>query len=191
MMNLSSAMRDQQYVQYQQKSYETMLADLKKIQQEAKKAPDAEMQKHIDALDKKDLKTTGWLTTPLDNVDHDFVSPLLNQYLEDLRDRMKNHSSEDGGFAKSLRKIIRLDESQEMVNVQFQKIASLKEMADEKEHQLERERIRAEHNKKVHAIITTRIDFKKDKGFKRQNSYLPNLDEFGDIDDADQLKRNF
>ena len=49
----------------------------------------------------------------------------------------------------------------------------------------------AEHNKKVHMLITTRIDLKKEKGFKRQNSYTPNLEEFGDIDDADQLKRNF
>ena len=40
-------------------------------------------------------------------------------------------------------------------------------------------------------LITTKIEFRKSKGFKRQNSYLPQLDEFGDIDDADQLKTNF
>ena len=112
MMNLTSAMKDQQYVQYQQKQYETMLGNLKKIQQEAKGTKDVEMEKHLDALDRKDLKSTGWLTEPLDNVEHDFVSPLLNQYLDDLRDRIKQSSStKDDGFAKNLSKIISLDES--------------------------------------------------------------------------------
>jgi len=46
------------------------------------------MQKHLDALDKADLKTTGWITTPLDNCDHDFVSPLLDNYLKDLHTRI-------------------------------------------------------------------------------------------------------
>ena len=39
------------------------------------------MKRHIDALDKAELKTTGWTTEPLDNVDHDFVTPLLDRYL--------------------------------------------------------------------------------------------------------------
>ena len=33
------------------------------------------------------------------------------------------------------------------------------------------------------------IEYKKNKAFKRQNSYLPQLDEFGDIDDNDQIKQ--
>ena len=32
------------------------------------------------------------------------------------------------------------------------------------------------------------MEYKKNKAFKRQNSYIPQLDEFGDIDDADQCK---
>ena len=39
---------------------------------------------HIDELDKKDLKSTGWTIEPLDNVDHDFVSNLLVRYLKDI-----------------------------------------------------------------------------------------------------------
>ena len=56
---------------------------------------------------------------------------------------------------------------------------------------MELERIRNEHNKKVKRLIKEKVEFKKARGFKRQNSYIPQLDEFGDIDDADQLKRNF
>lgn len=39
---------------------------------------------HLDELDNRQLKSTGWITVPLDNVEHDFVTPLLNLYLEDI-----------------------------------------------------------------------------------------------------------
>ena len=39
-------------------------------------------------------------------------------------------------------------------------------------------------------MVQAKIEFKKVRGFKRQNSYIPQLDEFGDIDDADNLKEN-
>ena len=64
-------------------------------------------------------------------------------------------------------------------------------MADEKEHALELERIRNEHNKKVKKLVNEKVEFKRKKGFKRQNSYMGQLDEFGDIDDADALKDRF
>jgi len=42
----------------------------------------------------------------------------------------------------------------------------------------------------VKKIIGEKIDFPKSRAFKRQNSYEPQLEEFGDIDDSDALKRN-
>ena len=167
-----------------------MLEDLRAYQKEALDQPDHDMQKHLDLLDKKDLKTTGWLTTPLDNVDHDFVSPLLNNYLKDIEKRMAVHDKAESGMAANLRKATKITDSEELVNIQYQKVASLKEQADQKEHELELERIKNEHNKKVKRLVRNKIDFKKNKGFRRQNSYLPELDEFGDIDDADNLKIN-
>lgn len=56
---------------------------------------------------------------------------------------------------------------------------------------MEAERVRREHNKKVKKLITEKVEFKKAKGFKRQNSYLPQMEEFGDMDDAEGLKKNF
>ena len=70
--------------------------------------PDHDMVNHLNLLDKKDLKTTGWLTTPLDNVDHDFVSPLLTNYLKDLKKRMARHDKQEAGMAANLRKATRI-----------------------------------------------------------------------------------
>ena len=191
MMNLEAAMRDQSYVQYQQKHYNKLLTDLQATQDAAKGEPDREMMAHLDELDNRQLKSTGWITVPLDNVEHDFVTPLLNLYLEDIQTRIKRHDAEDAGFATGLRKCVRLADTEDLVNLQYQKIVNLKEAADHKEHQLELKRVRDEHNRKVRRLVREKIDFKKSKGFKRQNSYLPQLEEFGDIDDADALKFNF
>ena len=99
MMQLDAAMKDQAYMQYQQKRYDTMLADLQKNVEMSKGENDKEMQAHLDLLDKKDLKTTGWQTVPLENVDHDFVSPLLDNYLKDLDKRIGAQAKQDTTFA--------------------------------------------------------------------------------------------
>ena len=130
MMQLDSAMKDQAYMQYQQKRYDTMLADLQKNVENAKGENDKEMQAHLDLLDKKDLKTTGWQTTPLENVDHDFVSPLLDNYLKDLDKRIGAQAKQDTTFAQKLRKTVTLFDSEDLINLQYQKVASLKELAD-------------------------------------------------------------
>ena len=64
-----------------------MLVELEENLRKAKPKSDIDLQNHLDELDKKDLKTSGWTTTPLDNVEHDFVTPLLNNYLADLEKR--------------------------------------------------------------------------------------------------------
>lgn len=46
------------------------------------------MKKHLYLLDKKDLRTSGWTTRPLDNLQHNFVGDLLSRYMEDLETRM-------------------------------------------------------------------------------------------------------
>lgn len=85
-----------------------MLERLKQFSEKAKTEKDVEMQKHLDELDKRELKTTGWTIEPLDNVDHDFVSKLLSRYLGDLEKRIAKQDKEDSGIAMNLRKITSL-----------------------------------------------------------------------------------
>ena len=74
---------------------------------------------HLDELDNRQLKSTGWITVPLDNVEHDFVTPLLNMYLEDIKTRIKRHDAEDAGFATGLRKCVKLADTEDLVNLQY------------------------------------------------------------------------
>ena len=84
LQNLDAAAKDQKYQQYNQRKYEELLNDLAEYSNKHKGAIDRDMQDHIDELDKKELKSTGWTVVPLDNVDHDFVSDLLVRYITDI-----------------------------------------------------------------------------------------------------------
>ena len=116
MMELGAAMKDQPYVQYQQKRYEGLLSEVQGHMERNKGVPDKELNKLIDSLDKADLKTTGWTTTPLENVDHDFVSTLLNNFLKSLNKRKKLHDNEDSGFAMNMRRGVEISEIEELIN---------------------------------------------------------------------------
>ena len=111
------------------------------------------MKDHLDALDKRELKTTGWLTKPLDNVEHDFVTPLQQMYLTDLKERIANNDDEDFGFAANIRKCVRVTDAEELINNQYSKINSLKDEAKNIEGKLEKERSQREHLKKVTVLI--------------------------------------
>ena len=56
---------------------------------------------------------------------------------------------------------------------------------------MEDERARHEHDQRVKALASTAVEFKAERVMKRRNSYVPQLDEFGDIDDIDALKSHF
>ena len=105
-----------------------------------------------------------------------------------MEKRKKDLDDPDTGFAKQMRKGIDLSAAEDLINLQFAKISNLKVEADNKEKDLETARLKAEHEKKVSKTIRQKIEFKKQKVFKRQNSYNPQLDEFGDIDDNDACK---
>ena len=161
-----------------------------KKQRRARGELDVDIEKHIDELDKRQLKSTGWIVEPLDNVEHDFVPDLLKRYLGDLEQRKRVQNDDEAGFCKNLRKVVDLDTMEEVVNMQYAKISSLREKADKREEELEYARKKAEHDKKIAKIVLDKVEFKKHKAFQRKNSYVPHLEDFGDIDDQDAVKKN-
>ena len=117
MMNLEAALKDQPFIQYQQRRYDDLLAELEENLNKARSIPDIDLQNHLDELDKKDLKTSGWTTTPLDNVEHDFVSPLLNNYLADLERRKEILEDPDSGYCTKMRKGVDVNSAEDLVNL--------------------------------------------------------------------------
>jgi len=56
------------------------------------------------------------LTEPLDNVEHDFFSNLIDTYLDDLENRKALGNSESSKFVEILRKTVLLNEMEGVVN---------------------------------------------------------------------------
>ena len=71
-------------MQFSSQRYGELIRKLEADEERYRGVPDNEMQSHIDALEKKELKSSGWLSTPLIGTEHDFVTTLLNRYLQDL-----------------------------------------------------------------------------------------------------------
>ena len=87
-------------------------------------------------------------------MEHDFVTVLQKQYLEDLDKRKLLGQNEKSTFIDFMRKNITLDMMSGVVNEEYKKIGGLKKSADELEKELEAERKAREHAKKVKALVT-------------------------------------
>lgn len=148
-----------------------------------------ELDEHIKALDNFGLRSAGWLVEPLKNVENDYVSELCNNYLKDLEQRKLAQMSPDAQFSGFLRKTVKMDEVQNVVTHQYKKIGGLKSKNEEKQAELEAAKKKNEHIKKINIMCNQRIEFKKDKALKRQNSHTPILDEFGEFEDQVTLQR--
>lgn len=80
---------------------------------------DLELEQHYKDLDRFGLRSAGWLTEPLDNVEHDFFTVLVDKYLDDLEIRKGLGNSENSPFVEILRKTVQLNEMSEIVNAQY------------------------------------------------------------------------
>ena len=74
-------------MQYTAQRFSELIRKLEADEELHRGEPDYEMEDHIDALEKKELKSSGWLSTPLIDTEHDFVTKLLNKYVQDLQGR--------------------------------------------------------------------------------------------------------
>ena len=87
--NLEAAMSDQKYVSFCQKKYKKLAKEIENAKEKAILRPDIELANHYNNLDKYFTRTTEWKLSPLENPEHDFVSDLLNAYMEDIERRVE------------------------------------------------------------------------------------------------------
>ena len=104
MKNLQSAVDDQKYQEYIKKRYKLLESDIDKTRREAVGLPDADIVLHYRKLDQYGLKSEEWKNGPLENPEHDFVSPLLDAYLTDLEKRQAHAKGPDASYASLMRK---------------------------------------------------------------------------------------
>jgi hypothetical protein len=149
---------------------------------------DVELVEHYKALDSFELRSAGWLSAPDNPVQFDFVTGLIESFLKDLEERGKLGNSEKSSPIDILRKTVNFKDLGALINQQYQKISGLLADTEGKTKTLEMERKKQEHLKRVHVIVSDKLDFKREKAFKRQNSYTPLLDDFVEYDERNEIK---
>ena len=92
------------------------MIELEKQLRLAKHEEDEELREHYNMLDKHELKASGWISEPLDNTDHDYVTPLLSNYLDDLKKRQEAGNTENATFIETMRKTVKIDMMHDVVN---------------------------------------------------------------------------
>ena len=128
---------------------------------------------HFDELDKYGLKGTEWRQLPVDNPEHDFITPLLGNYLEDLNERKNLSTHGKPKFVDLLRKQMKIGDMSDIIMTEHAKTQQLKEAAAAREAQLEGIRQLKERDERLNLRIRTKFDFKRKNVTKRSNSCVP------------------
>ena len=91
------------------------------------------MDKHIQQLERYNLKESEWSVQPLENARHDFVNDLMQRYLLDLRERINLGKEEKPTFANLIRKQVRVTDLSDFIEVIHHSIIGIREELAEKE----------------------------------------------------------
>ena len=110
MLQLKTAKTDPGFVHFQKVMYEGIIEKTRKLCKEGAELDDIDLTEHLEMLEKKNLMKSDWVTVPpTDQTEGtDFVTPLMNAYLEDIRVRMKNDNFGEPPASVLLRKTVKL-----------------------------------------------------------------------------------
>ena len=89
MQHLDVAMVDERYIKFCKKKYKKLSDAVEDAKSAAFETPDHDLENHYNNLDRYYTRTSEWKLEPLDNPEHDFITPLLNRYLEDIEFRQR------------------------------------------------------------------------------------------------------
>jgi hypothetical protein len=174
---------------YARKKYKEMAKITENLVQQARSQTDIDYSYHFSELDRYELNSTEWVTHRLEQPKHDYTSKLLDRYLDDIRERQARTNMVGSSFSAQVRKPIKLNLLEELIEENTEQIIELNKSAAQKEvESLQRNR-QAAHEARVSFIVNNRLGFKKEKAMKRSNSFDPKVELFGDMDDYDFIKK--
>ena len=146
-MRLKAAKKDKEFAQFQLKLYRYSAKELSSLVNASEWIEDIDLREHLDLLRKKELPASEgvWIpfAMPKLSTGRDFVTPIIDKYLTDIRIRKKEEMFSDKCPSFFLRRNIRLNEIDIMVEKNQNSVVSLIEEAERIEKQmLEEERKR-------------------------------------------------
>ena len=110
LLQLKASKSDAGFVVFQKNLYEGIIEATRSRKKKAQSIDDIDLTEHLEMLEKKSMMLAGWSTVP--PVDQtagtDFVTPLMEAYLEDIRVRSKEDQFDVPTASVLLRKTVKL-----------------------------------------------------------------------------------
>jgi len=137
----------------------------------AAKIFDYDLKSHLEQLEAYHIKGNDFQPLPLKDVQHDFVFDLLHKYLQDVKHRMKAGEFGRATAATLLRKCVKLEDIEYMVEDCQAKSNELLSNADKLAEELADKRERKRIEKNIKNLNMNRMEFEPARCFKRKASW--------------------
>jgi len=137
----------------------------------AAKLFDYDLKSHLEQLEAYHIKGNDFQPLPLKDVQHDFVFDLLHKYLQDVKHRMKAGEFGRATAATLLRKCVKLEDIEYMVEDCQAKSNELLSNADKLAEELADKRERKRIAKNIKTLNMNRLEFEPARTFKRKTSW--------------------
>ena len=170
-MALSVARQDEGFMQFQRKVYDEFNERTRLECKMAAKVFDYDLKAHLEQLQAHHLKGHDFQPFPLKDVQQDFVKDLLQKYLQDIKHRQKAGEFGRATAATLLRKCIRLDDIEVMIEELQRKSHDLLSAAERQALQLAEQQRQKELAENVQRLANKKLDFRTRKTVKRNKSF--------------------
>ena len=175
-MQLKVARMDQGFIAFQEKMYSDLLEDTRKKMNASYKIKDVDLMDHKKQLEKKSIarKNTDWNVFPLTSITEgcDFVTDLLQKYLDEIRVRSRDEMFGDKIPPSTLlRKNVRLGDINNIIDELSDKTVVLKNKAEAYAKKIAEEKRLKEIADNIRRLTKRKLDFQHREAYKRSGSY--------------------
>ena len=173
LLQLKASKSDAGFVVFQKNLYEGIIEATRSRKKTAQSIDDIDLTEHLEMLEKKSMMLAGWNTVP--PVDQtagtDFVTPLMEAYLEDIRVRSKEDQFDVPTASVLLRKTVKLQEIDVIIDDLASKTTALKSETEAYADFLAEEARLKEIADNTRRLTKRKLDYAPRVTYKRDNSY--------------------
>lgn len=173
LLQLKASKADAGFVIFQRNLYESIIESTRARCKEAETLDDIDLSEHLAMLEGKSLMLAGWATVPPveQSEGTDFVTPLMDAYLEDIRVRSKEDRFGVPPSSTLLRKTVKLQAIDGIIDELAAKTTALKSETEAYAERLAEEARLKDIAEATRKLTKRKLDYPPRPSYKRDNSY--------------------
>ena len=173
LLQLKASKGDAGFVVFQKNLYEGIIEATRQRKKDAENIDDIDLTEHLEMLEKKNMMLAGWNTVPpVDQTEgSDFITPLMESYLDDIRVRTKEDQFGEPTASILLRKTVKLQAIDGIIDELAAKTTALKSETEAYADFLAEEARLRDIADNTRRLTKRKLDYVPRHTYKRDNSY--------------------